>query len=171
MEVESFACSERGCQVPAKIRYACGGDIPAPSTPQTGDSLPQSVPRPRVLIADDNAGVRTAVSRLLSPSCDIVGSAVDIATLFEATLQLRPDVVLLDFSLPGEVNVLDACRRLRGSAPEVKVVALTAQDDEDITRAAYEAGCSGFVWKARASGDLLRTIHAVVAETPRRPRL
>src|SRR4051812_1481950 len=105
----------------------------------TGDSLPQGLKRPRVLIADDNAGVRTAVSRLLSPSCDIVGWAVDIATLFDAAVQLRPDVVLLDFSLPGELNGFGACRRLRRVTPEVKVVALTAHDDEEIRRGAYEA--------------------------------
>jgi DNA-binding NarL/FixJ family response regulator len=129
--------------------------------------LPQELERPRVLIADDHAGVRTAVSRLLSPCCDIVACVGDIATLFDATVQLRPDVVLLDFSLPGELNGFDACRRLRLMAPEVKVVAVTAQDDQDIRRGAYEAGCSGFVWKPRASSELLRTIQAVLAGTSR----
>lgn len=126
-----------------------------------GDSLPQALKRPRVLIADDNAGVRTAVSRLLAPSCDVVGFAVDIPTLFEATAQLRPDVVLLDFSLAGG-NGLDACRRLRRVAPEVIVVAFTAHDDEDVRLRAYEAGCSGFVWKPQAHTNLWPTIQAVL---------
>ena len=108
-----------------------------------------------MLIADDHAGVRTAVSRLLSPSCDVVGYAIDGATLFDATVQLRPDVVLLDLSLPGG-NGLDACRRLR------RVVALTAHDDDDIRQSAYDAGCSGFVWKLQAEHELLGTIRAVL---------
>jgi DNA-binding NarL/FixJ family response regulator len=127
--------------------------------------LPQRLQRPRVLIADDNAVVRTAVSRLLSPSCDVVACAVDIATLFDATVQLRPDVVLLDLSLPGELNGFEACRRLRRVTPEVKVVALTSHHDEDIRRGAYEAGCSGFVWKPRAPSELLSTILALVDGT------
>ena len=120
-----------------------------------------------MLIADDDAGVRTAVGRLLSPSCDVVAAAGDIGTLFDATIQLRPDVVLLDFSLPGTLNGLDACRRLRRLAPDVKIVALTAHDDEDIRRGAYEAGCSGFVWKLQASTHLLSTIQAVVGGAAR----
>jgi len=132
--------------------------------------LPQGLQRPRVLIADDNAVMRTAVSRLLSTSCDVVACVVDVATLFDATVQLRPDVVLLDLSLPGELNGFEACRRLRSVTPEVKVVALTAHDDQDIRRAAYEAGCSGFVWKPRAASELLSTIQAVVDGTSRSAR-
>ena len=129
--------------------------------------MPQEFKRPRVLIADDDAGVRTAVSRLLSMSCDVVGYAVDSATLLDVTVQLRADVVLLDLSLPGELNGLEACRRLQRMAPEVKVVVLTAHHDEQIRRAAYKAGCAGFVWKLQASDELLRTIHAVLDDTSR----
>ena len=128
--------------------------------------MPQELKRPRVLIADDHAGVRMAVSRLLSPSCDVVGHAVDSATLLAATVQLRPDVVLLDLSLPG-VNGLDACRRLRRVTPRVKIVAFTAHDDEDIRRSAYEAGCSGFVWKLQAERELLGTLRAVLDDSSR----
>jgi DNA-binding NarL/FixJ family response regulator len=129
--------------------------------------LPKELQRPRVLIADDNAGMRTAVSRLVSDVCDVVGFAADVATLFEAAVQLRPDVVLLDFSFPGELNGLDVCRRLRKVAPDVKIVALTAHDYDDIRERAYEAGCSGFVWKPQAPSELLRTIQAVVDGTSR----
>ena len=125
--------------------------------------------RPRVLIADDNPGVRTAVGRLLSPSCDVVAGAGDIGTLFDATMELRPDVVLLDFSLPGTLNGLEACRRLRRMAPDVKIVAFTAHDGEDIRRGAYEAACSGFVWKLQASTQLLSTIQAVIEGASRSP--
>lgn len=118
--------------------------------------------RPRVLVADDDAGVRTAISRLLSLSCDVVGCAFDSTTLLEATLRLRPDVVLLDFSLPGGVNGLEMCRRIKTIAPDVNVVAFTGTNDADLRRLAREAGASGFVWKLHAANELLPAIQAAV---------
>jgi two-component system response regulator NreC len=94
-------------------------------------------------------------------SCDVVGYAVDSATLFDATVQLQPDVVLLDFSLPGG-NALESCRQLKRLKPEVMVVAFTAHNNEAIRQAAYEAGCSAFVGKLQAPTQLLSTIEAVV---------
>ena len=117
--------------------------------------------RPRVLIADDDAGIRTAVSKLLSLSCDVVGTVVDIAALFEAVQRLRPDVVLLDFSLRGELTSLEACNRITTTIPEVKIVVFTAHDDDDLRAAAFEAGASGFVWKPQVAEQLLRTIQDV----------
>jgi two-component system response regulator NreC len=124
--------------------------------------LPQRPHRTRVLIADDDAGIRKAMTRLLSPDCDVVGSVGDIATLFDAMVQLRPDVLLLDFSLRGGLDAFEVCRRVKEMTPEVKIVALTAHDDADIRRGAYEAGFSGFVWKLRAPSDLLSTIQTVM---------
>ena len=116
---------------------------------------------PRVLLADDDPGMHAAISRLLSSSCELVGSVGDTATLFKAVADLRPDVVLLDFSLPGGLNALEICRRLT-TTPGVCVVAFTAHDDEDYRRSASDAGASAFVWKMHASTDLVPTIHAVV---------
>jgi DNA-binding NarL/FixJ family response regulator len=118
--------------------------------------------RPQVLLADDDAAICTAVTRLLSPDCDVVGRAVDVAALFEAMARLRPDVVLLDFSLPGDLNGLDVCRRLKTMAPGVGVLAFTANDDADLRRAARDAGFSGFVWKMDVAVQLLDAIYAVV---------
>jgi DNA-binding NarL/FixJ family response regulator len=118
--------------------------------------------RPRVLLADDNAGIRKAVSRLLSVSCDLVDCASDVQALFEKTARLRPDVVLLDFSLPGGLNGIETCRRLRVVAPAVNVVVFTGADDADLRHRVREAGAAGFVWKLRAPEDLLATIRAVV---------
>jgi len=118
--------------------------------------------RPRVLLADDDSGMHAAISRLLSSSCELVGSVSDVATLFTAVADLRPDVVLLDFSLPGGLNAFEICRRLTTTAPRVRVVAFTAHDDEDYRRFASDAGASAFVWKMHALTDLVPTIHAVV---------
>ena len=85
----------------------------------------------------------------------------DSPTLFAAVAESRPDVVLLDFSLPGGLNGLEVCRRLAELAPDVKVVVLTANDDEDVERLSYEAGAAGFVYKPQAWVELLPAIQAV----------
>ena len=129
--------------------------------------MPSAPHRPQVLIADDDTAICTAVTRLLSPECEVVGRVVDTAALFDAVAQLRPDVVLLDFSLPGDLNGLDVCRRLKTTAPGVSVVAFTADDDDDLKRAAHDAGFSGFVWKLDVAAQLLDAIYAVVDRTAR----
>jgi DNA-binding NarL/FixJ family response regulator len=87
------------------------------------------VQRPRILLADDDVSIRTAITRLLSELCDVVGHADDTATLLDSVPRLRPDVVVLDFSLPGGLTSMEVCRRLTTSSPAVAVVALTAYDD------------------------------------------
>jgi two-component system response regulator NreC len=120
--------------------------------------LSQQRRRPRVLLADDYAGLHASISRLLSPTCDMVGCVSDSATLLEATGRLRPDVVLLDLSLPGGLNILEVCRRIKATTPEVNVVVFTATDDPDLRRLAYEAGASDFVWKLNVQTDLVAAI-------------
>ena len=119
--------------------------------------------RPRVLVADDNVDLSRAISRLLSPWCDIVGRAPDLPALFESVARLAPDVVLLDFSLPGGLNGFEVCRRLRETAPEVRIVVFTGADDPELPQAALEAGASAFVWKLRAADELWPTIESVLA--------
>ena len=118
--------------------------------------------RPRVLLADDDAQVAAAVSRLLSFSCDVIGSVRDVDTMLDSVMQLRPDVVLLDFSLRGRLNALQACRLMQAMTPQVRTVAFTSDNDPELRRAAYEAGASGFVWKMQAATDLLPAIQAAV---------
>jgi CheY-like chemotaxis protein len=116
-----------------------------------------------VLLADDNADLVRAITRLLSPRCDILGCAPDASSLLDAVAELAPDVVLLDFSLPGELSGLQLCRHLKATAPEVHVVAFTGSADPQLPRAAREAGASAFVWKLQASDELWPTIEALVA--------
>jgi DNA-binding NarL/FixJ family response regulator len=111
--------------------------------------------------------MQTAVARLLSPSCDLVGRAPDIVTLFEDVVRLRPDLVLLDLSLPGGLNGLEVCRRLKAMTPAVSVVVFTGHDDAELRRVFLEAGASGFTSKLEAAYNLAATIHAVLAETAR----
>jgi DNA-binding NarL/FixJ family response regulator len=128
--------------------------------------MAQGSKRPRVLLADDHAGMQIAVRRLLSPSCDVVGCILDAASLIDAVAKLRPEVVLLDLSLPGGLRGFDVCELITSRTPEVKVVIFTGHDDANLESRAREAGASGYVWKLRATDQLLRTIHAVVDGTP-----
>src|SRR5262245_16027280 len=96
--------------------------------------------RPRVLLADDHPGMQAAVRRLLSPSCDVVGCVLDVASLLGSVEQLRPEVVLLDLSLPGDLQGFEICRLITSRTPDVKVVIFTGHDDANLKSRAREAG-------------------------------
>jgi DNA-binding NarL/FixJ family response regulator len=97
-----------------------------------------------------------AVSRLLAPDCEIVGSVADGSALLEAAQRLQPDVIVLDVNLPN-VDSLEACREIRRVNPATKVIMFTAMADQATSQAFLEAGASAFVSKL-ASEDLLSTI-------------
>ncbi len=112
--------------------------------------------RPRVLLADDYPDMVKAVSRLLAPDCEIVGSVADGSALLEAAQRLQPDVVVLDVNLPN-VRSVEACREIMRVNPGMKVIMFTAMDDANVGQAFLDAGASAFVSKL-ASSELLSTI-------------
>ena len=114
--------------------------------------------RPRVLLAEDYPDMVQAVSRLLAPDCDIVGSVADGSALLEAAQRLQPDVIVLDVNLPN-VHSLEACREITRVNPTTKVImfTFTAMDGPAARQAFLEAGASAFVSKV-AAGDLPSTI-------------
>src|SRR4051812_11862786 len=112
--------------------------------------------RPRVLLADDYPDIVKAVSRLLAPDCEIVGSVGDGSALLETAQRLHPDVIVLDVNLPN-VHSLEACREITRVNPEMKVVIFTVADDPNVSEVFLEAGASAFVSKL-AAVDLLSTI-------------
>jgi DNA-binding NarL/FixJ family response regulator len=116
--------------------------------------------RPRVLLADDYVGLLTAWRRLLEPSCDVVGTVRNGRALLDAAMALTPDVVVADLSMP-EVGGLEACKQIKQTRPETKVILVTAGGDEWVARAAFRAGASGFVLK-HAADDLLTAIQTVM---------
>ena len=124
-------------------------------------SLVARAARPRILLADDYAGLLTAWRRLLEPACEIVGSVRDGRALLEAATALDPDVIIADLAMP-EVSGLDACRQITQATPHAKVVLVTAGGDEGTARAAFRAGASAFVLKHSAAEDLLTAIHTVL---------
>ena len=113
--------------------------------------------RPRVLLADDYPAMVTALSRLLSLDCEVVGSVADGSALLDAAQRLRPDVIVLDLNLPT-VSGLEACRQIAQTNPDIKVIVVTAALDPAKRQESIEAGASGFVSKLTAFSDLLSTI-------------
>jgi DNA-binding NarL/FixJ family response regulator len=118
-------------------------------------------PRARIFIADDHAMVVEGLRALLEKSYDVVGVAADGRALVAEAPKLRPDVVVVDVSMPS-LNGLDAAARLKTLLPEVKLVFLTMQDDPNLAAAALGLGAVGFVLKHSAASELEAAISAVL---------
>ena len=118
--------------------------------------------RPRVILADDHRLLREAFAALLEPWCEVVGTVSDGSELLASAAALKPDVVVLEISLP-RLNGLDAGRRLKLLMPQVKLIYLTAIEDPETVTEAFRAGASGFLLKNSAGSELLQAIREVTA--------
>jgi two-component system response regulator NreC len=119
-------------------------------------------PRVRVLVADDHTILREGLVGILrgDPAIEVVGEATDGAETVEKAAKLRPDVLVLDISMP-RLNGLEAARRIRESQPSVRILILTMYDDEEYVLKLVRAGVSGYLLKESAASELLAAIHAV----------
>ncbi len=115
---------------------------------------------PRVLLADDHAIVAAGLRRLLEPEVELVGTVEDGRALLEAAKELRPDVIVVDISMPL-LNGLEAARRIKAADPAAKIVFLTMHSDADLARAAFQAGAQGYVLKRCAAEELITAIREV----------
>jgi DNA-binding NarL/FixJ family response regulator len=118
--------------------------------------------RPRVLLADDHTMLLDAFRRLLEPRCEIVGTACDGRALVHLAASTRPDVIVLDISMP-RLNGMDACVQLRGKMPDMKFVFLTVNEDPDIAAEAIRLGASGYLLKSSALRELFIAIEQALA--------
>lgn len=121
--------------------------------------------RPRVLVVDDHALVRSRVTAILSQACDIVGVAEDGQTALRDIGVLHPDVVVLDISLP-DISGVEVVTRLRRAGNTVWVVFLSAYEDDDIRRAALAAGGDRYSVKSQLS-EILAEVLSLAAERSR----
>jgi len=119
--------------------------------------------KPRVLIADDHPDLVKAIARVLVLDYDVVGVVADGSDVLEAAQRLRPDVIVLDLSLPN-LNSFEACRQITQAEPDTKVIVFTAMDDPYLRQRALEAGASAFVCKVAGDCDLLATMNRLFAE-------
>ena len=118
--------------------------------------------RPRVLLADDHTMLLDAFQRVLEPACEVVGSVADGRALLEAAPRLKPDIIVLDIAMP-RLNGLDACRQLKQTLPETKLIFLTANEDPDLAVEALQMGASAYLLKNSASSELFTAIQHALA--------
>ena len=117
--------------------------------------------RPRVLLADDHTLLLGAFEKLLAGECDIVGQASDGRALVAAAEQLKPDVIVLDISMPL-LNGLEAARQVKQKLPNVKLVFLTMNEDADLAAEAFRSGASAYLLKRSAASELMVAIREVM---------
>ncbi|HSB80959.1 MAG TPA: response regulator transcription factor [Candidatus Methylomirabilis sp.] len=116
----------------------------------------------RVLVADDHAVMRAGLRMLIDaqPDMGVVGEAGDGQEAIEHAKASRPDLLLLDLSMPG-LGGIAAIELLRKEAPQTKVLILTMHEDPEYLRQALGAGASGYLVKSAAGTELLAAIRAV----------
>jgi len=117
--------------------------------------------KPRVLMADDHSILLAGVRKLLEERYDVVGMVEDGRALIEAAERLKPDVILVDISMPL-LNGLDAVRQLRKSQPDVKLLFLTMHASPQYATEAFKAGGNGYLLKQSAVSELPQAIEAVL---------
>jgi DNA-binding NarL/FixJ family response regulator len=115
----------------------------------------------RVLLADDHTIVRQGVRLCLEAmgDIDVVAEAEDGQTAVQLAVQLRPDVAVVDLTMP-RLNGVDAIRQIKRDAPEVEVVVLSVHDSEAYVVQALRAGAAGYVLKRNAATELVAAIRA-----------
>jgi len=118
----------------------------------------------KVLMADDHRMVRDGLGALLSrePDIDVVAYARDGAEAITLAQAWKPDIVLMDISMPG-INGIDAAARIVKLMPRTQVIALSAQGERAFVSQMVEAGVRGYVLKDRSVAELANAIRAVAA--------
>lgn len=122
------------------------------------------MPPIRILIADDHAVLRAGLRMLLDAQSEfeVVGEAGDGSEVSRKALELRPDVVLLDLSMPGPPSG-EVIRQVRRACPKTRVLILTMHDDSAYLASALSAGAAGYLVKKVADAELVSAIRAVHA--------
>lgn len=120
----------------------------------------------RVLLADDHPLFRAGVASLLRASgVEVVGETGNGADALEQARRLRPDLVLMDITMPGG-DGLEATRRIKAELPATRIVIVTVSDDDDDLFEAVKSGADGYLLKNMSEEELSRTLDAVAAGEP-----
>jgi DNA-binding NarL/FixJ family response regulator len=117
--------------------------------------------KPTVILADDHTLVLEGFRRLLDTHCELLATIGDGQALLQAVAQHRPDIVILDISMPV-MNGIEAARTLKAKFPSMKLVFVTMHADPAYLRAAFQAGASGYILKQSLSDELTQALHTVL---------
>ncbi|HMQ50743.1 MAG TPA: response regulator transcription factor [Anaerolineae bacterium] len=121
----------------------------------------------RLVLADDHAVVRSGTRELLEqqPDLIIVGEASDGEEAVRLAQELEPDVVIMDVRMP-KLNGIEATRRIKSQKPGVRILVLTAHDDDEYVFALLQAGANGYLLKTAEIEELVRAIRTVASGQP-----
>jgi DNA-binding NarL/FixJ family response regulator len=127
-----------------------------------GTSTKGKVPS-RVLIADDHELLRTGIRAMLAsePDLEVVGEAKDGAEALALCRELRPELVLMDLSMPN-MDGLEATRAIKGAWPKISVLILTAHADQEMLLDAVRAGAAGYVLEGVGPDELVGAVRAIL---------
>src|SRR5262245_15807030 len=159
----SWAPRSRSNRLPARGRpSSCGWRWP--SVPVRPSTMSEPARALRVILADDHVTVRHGLRLLIDSQADmkVVGEASDGEAAIRQALALKPDVVVMDISMPG-MNGLSATRALKKVQPDARIVTLTRHADDAYLQELLRAGVSGYVLKRSAPTELLHAIRGVAA--------
>lgn len=119
----------------------------------------------RVLVVDDHAVLREGIRALLAKQSDItvVGEAGSGAEAVEQAQALKPDVILMDISMPG-IDGMEATRRIKAHTPAARILVLTQHEDEELIVPMLQAGAAGYIFKRAGGAELVDAIRAVQHE-------
>src|SRR5881628_3873539 len=127
-----------------------------------------------IVLADDHAVVRAGLRMVLDreEGFEVLAEAGDAESAVRSVLGHKPDVLVLDLNMPGELTSLEAIPRLAAVSPGTRVVVLTMQEDPEFARHALRAGAVGYVLKESADAELVEAIRRVASgATYLNPRL
>jgi len=118
---------------------------------------------PRILIADDHAIVRTGLRTLLTgePEFELVGEASGGYEAIEQVHAARPDILLLDLSMP-DLDGIAVTKALKPEFPELRILILTIHEDDALVREAIKAGAAGYILKRAAESELVSAINVLL---------
>ena len=118
--------------------------------------------QPRIFIADDNPGIVDRICTILSAEFELAGTAQDGRSLVTEVEKHKPDVVILDISMPL-MNGLEAAREIQAAGSNAKLIFLSLHEDPALVRACFAEGATGYVIKYQLEPDLIHAINEALA--------
>jgi two-component system response regulator NreC len=118
----------------------------------------------RILLADDHTILRAGLKMMLNaqPDMEVIGEAQDGRQAIEETQKLRPDIVLMDITMP-DFNGIEATRQIKRLVSDVKILMLTMHEHDEYVFQALQAGASGYMLKEAADTELITALHVITS--------